>query len=290
MSSSAKTDLQESLSVGQQTALLTLLVDEDPAVYRLVRERILACGLPGLDWLRKHRLASDPRLRRRVREIFLCLGRQKADTDFLTFCVTQGEDFDIEQAAWLLALTRAPEINEEAYRAVFDQYAEVLRERIRGVSPPRKVLLTINQYLFETLGFVGNETDYYAPENSYLNLVLDRRTGNPISVCLVYLLVARRLQLPITGIGMPGHFVCRYQSSVEEIYIDAFNAGRLLTKADCVKYLLQSSYGFQEGLLAPASPRRILLRVCSNLHQTYLHLKQRDETSRVQRYIVALAS
>jgi regulator of sirC expression with transglutaminase-like and TPR domain len=178
----------------------------------------------------------------------------------------------------------------DACRAVLDAYAETLRERIRGVSPPREVLLTINQFLFETVGLEGNETDYYAPENSYLNLVLDRRTGNPINVCLVYLVIARRLQLPITGIGMPGHFVCRYQSSVEEIYIDAFNAGRLLTKADCVKYLLQSSYGFQEGLLAPASPRRILLRICSNLHQTYLHLKLRDETARIQRYIVALAS
>ena len=290
MTSSAKTDLHEALSVGQQEALLTLLVDEDPAVYRLVRERILACGLSGLEWLREHRLASDPRLRRRVCEIFSSLGREKADDDFLTFCVTQGEDFDIERAAWLLARTRFPEINVDAYRAVLDAYAETLRERIRGVSPPREVLLTINRFLFETVGLEGNETDYYAPENSYLNLVLDRRTGNPINVCLVYLVIARRLQLPITGIGMPGHFVCRYQSSVEEIYIDAFNAGRLLTKADCVKYLLQSSYGFQEGLLAPASPRRILLRICSNLHQTYLHLKLRDETARIQRYIVALAS
>jgi regulator of sirC expression with transglutaminase-like and TPR domain len=105
----------------------------------------------------------------------------------------------------------------------------------------------------------------------------------------VYLCVSRRLQLPVVGIGMPGHFICRYQSPTDEIYIDAFHRGRLLTKADCVNYLVQSSYGFQEGLLSPATPRRVLLRMCANLHQIYLHLKLAEETCRVQRYVVALA-
>ena len=118
---------------------------------------------------------------------------------------------------------------------------------------------------------------------------MDRRTGNPVSLSLVYLFVSRRLRLPVAGIGMPGHFLCRFQCSTDEIFIDAFNRGRLLTKADCVKYLLNTSYGFQEGLLAPATPRRILLRMCSTLHQIYSHLKQASEISRVQRYIVALA-
>ena len=126
-------------------------------------------------------------------------------------------------------------------------------------------------------------------ENSYLNSVIDRRTGNPISLCMVYLFLSRRLHLPVTGIGMPGHFLCRFQCSTDELYIDAFNRGKLLTRTDCVKYLVQTNYGFQDGLLSPATPRRILLRMCSNLHQIYLHLKLAEETARLQRYIVALA-
>ena len=113
--------------------------------------------------------------------------------------------------------------------------------------------------------------------------------GNPISLCLVYLLLASRLQLPVTGIGLPGHFVCRYQSSSAEIYIDPFNRGKLLTKGDCIQYLLQSNYSVREDYLTPVSPRRLLLRVCGNLHQFYLHLEQNESAIRLQRYLVALA-
>ena len=93
----------------------------------------------------------------------------------------------------------------------------------------------------------------------------------------------------MVGIGLPGHFICRYQSSVKEIYIDAFNGGKFWTKADCIKHLLNSSHGLQDGYLAPATSRRILLRMCANLHQTYASLEMAEEASRMQRYLVALA-
>jgi len=102
--------------------------------------------------------------------------------------------------------------------------------------------------------------------------------------------VGRRLKLPLVGIGMPGHFLCRYQTTTEEtLFIDAFNRGKLLTKADCVKYLLHTRDGFKESYLAPVTGRRTLLRICSNLHQIYGDLSLSDESARFQRYIVALA-
>ena len=123
-----------------------------------------------------------------------------------------------------------------------------------------------------------------------MNRVVDRRTGNPISLCSIYLFVARRLKLPVVGIGMPGHFLCRYQNASEDaLFIDAFNRGKLLTKADCVKYLVHTRDGFKESYLAPVTGRRTLLRMCSNLHQIYSQLSLSDEVSRYQRYIVALA-
>ncbi len=290
MSSSIATEKSQALSESQKTALVKLLSDEDPAVYHLVREKILSCGQAATGWMQTHVLSSDPVLRRRAQEIIDRLARQSSDNRFLAFCLSQhGEELDVEQGSWLLAQTRYPEINVAAYQALFDSYAGDLRERIDFGAKPEQILATINQYLFTELGFHGNEQNYYEPENSYLNRVIDRRTGNAISLCLVYLFVCRRLHLPVTGIGMPGHFLCRFQCSTEEFYINAFNRGKLLSRTDCVKYLVQTNYGFQEGLLSPATPRRILLRMCSNLHQIYLHLKLRDETERLQRYIVALA-
>jgi len=289
MSLPSSTAQSEALSESQKAALLKLLTDDDIAVYHTIRGKILSYGQSVGDWLRPHMLSSDPVLRRRAHELVHYLAKQEADNNFLAFCLNQGEDLDVEEGAWLLSQTQYPDINIAAYQALFDSYAGDLRERIDFGSSPERILATINQYLFTDLGFIGNETNYYDPDNSYLNRVVDRRTGNPISLCLVYLFVARRLRLPIVGIGMPGHFLIRFQSSTGEVFIDAFNRGKLLTKADCVKYLLHTRHGFQEGYLSPVSPRRILLRVCSNLHQIYVQLELADETARLQRYIVALA-
>lgn len=283
------TQSSDALSENQKTALIKLLTDEDIAVYHTIRSKILSYGPGAAVWLRPHTLSSDAVLRRRANELVHFLSRQDADNRFLAFCLSQGEEMDIEEGAWLLSQTQYPDINISAYQALFDSYVADLRERLDLKGAPESILAAINEYLFVDLGFSGNEANYYDPDNSYVNRVVDRRTGNPISLCLVYLFVARRLRLPIAGIGMPGHFLIRFQSATGDVYIDAFNRGKLLTKADCIKYLLHTSHGFQESYLAAVSPRRVLLRVCSNLHQIYVGLELQDETSRLQRYIVALA-
>jgi regulator of sirC expression with transglutaminase-like and TPR domain len=289
MSSPSSAPSSEALSENQKAALIKLLTDDDIAVYHTIRGKILSYGQAAGEWLRPHTLSSDPVLRRRATELVQFLARQEADNHFLAFCLNQGEDLDVEMGAWLLSQTQYPDINIAAYQALFDSWAADLRERIDFGATPESILATINQYLFSDLGFSGNETNYYDPDNSYLSRVVDRRTGNPISLCLIYLFASRRLRLPIVGIGMPGHFLIRFQSSTGEVFIDAFNRGKLLTKADCVKYLLHTSHGFQEGYLSPVSPRRMLLRVCSTLHQIYAQLELADDTARLQRYIVALA-
>jgi len=279
----------ERLSQGQKAALLSLLTDEDPAIYRTVRDKILSFGAGAADWLRPHMLSREPALRRRAQEIVLHFERQAADNQFLAFCLKNGEEFDLEQGAWLLARTQYPEINIEAYNALVDSFASDLRDRLDFGAGAKQVLNAINQYLFKELGFTGNEENYYDAENSYLNRVVDRRTGNPINLCLLYILLARRLQLPIAGIGLPGHFICRYQSTAAEFYIDVFQRGAFLTKADCVQYLLRGNHSVREQYLAPVSPRRLLLRICSNLHQIYEQLDSTEEATRLQRYVVALA-
>lgn len=277
------------LTEGQRAALLTLLTDEDPAIYQVIRAKIIEQGQPARDWLRGHTLSSDPVLRRRAQEIVDYFERGAADNRFLAFCLSRGEDMDLEQAIWLLCQTQYPNINALAYSALFDSYAADLRTRVDFGAPLDRIIGTINYYLFNELGFVGNEGTYYDPDNSYLNRVMDRRTGNPISLCVVYLAVARRLRLPVSGIGMPGHFVCRLQTSRGEVYIDAFRKGKLMTKGDCIKFLINSGHDFHDGFLSPNSPRRILLRICSNLHGIYSNLSLAEETTRFQRYIVALS-
>lgn len=289
MSSPTSTDSVERLSEKQKVALIKLLADEDVGVYHTIRSKILSFGQEASGWLRPHTLSSDPVLRRRSHEIIQYLARQEADNRFLAFCLNQGDKLDVEEGAWLLAQTQYPDINLAAYQALFDSYAGELLDRLDFGATAENIINTINRYLFTQLGYVGNEENYHDPENSYLNRVVDRRTGNPISLCLVYLLIARRLHLPMAGIGMPGHFLCRFQSTTDEIFIDAFNRGRMLTKADCIKHLRRTGHEFEENFLGPVSSRRILLRMCSNLHRIYVDLRLAEDSARFQRYIVALS-
>ncbi len=285
----ARAESTEPISERERAALLTLLTDEDPAVYQRVRKEIIRLGPSTSEWLRPFRLSLDPALRRRAQEIILHFEKQAADNAFLAFCLQHGEELDLEQGSWLLAQSEYPEINLDGYRAMLDSYGAEVRERLPRRAAAKQAIATLNELLFLELGFTGNEENFYDPQNSYLNRVLDRRTGNPISLCLLYVLLGRRMGLPIVGVGLPGRFICRYQTSSDEVYVDAFAGGTLLTKADCVQYLLNTSFSVRDDYLAPVTPRRFLLRICANLHQVYLQRGQSERTTRVQRYIVALA-
>lgn len=279
----------EPLTEARRDALLKLLADDDPPVYPIIREEILARGDEVWDWLGDHSLSDEPLVRRRARELRDVLARRKTDTEFLAFCLRSGEEFNLEQGVWLIARTRHPELNLEGYTALLDDWAGELRGRLLAYEGAQSRLAVLNEFIYDDLGFKGNEQNYYDPDNSYMNRVIDRRTGNPISLCLFYIFLARRVGLPVTGIGFPGHFLCRYQSPREEHYIDAFNGGKLLSKQQCIQYLKQHGLGVREGYLVPVTARRVLLRICANLHQIYLQLSQPKEADRIQHYLVALA-
>lgn len=288
MSLSTEVTSSETLSENQKDALIQLLGDESTAVYQAVRGKILSLGQPVILWLRPLTLSNEPVLRRRAREIIHYLLKLRADDRFLAFCLTEGNELNMEQGAWLLAQTEFPEINIAAYQAVLDSHANELLECVDLRASGEEILAAFNDCLFDTLRFKGNEENYFDPENNYLNRVLDRRKGNPIGLCMVYIMLARRLGLPVTGIGLPGHFICRYQSSSEEYYIDVFNCGKLWTKKNCVEYLQYRNYTVQDEYLMPVNPRRMLLRLCGNLHQVYQHTEKLEHATRLHRYLLAL--
>jgi regulator of sirC expression with transglutaminase-like and TPR domain len=277
------------LTESQRDALISLLVDEDPAIYQIVRGQLLSYGTQACQWLRPHLLSEDPLMRRRSLEIVHSLGRRNSDERFLEFCLQHGEDLDLEEAMGLLAQTQYPDTNFEAYQALYDLWAAELRERINPSGGAETSLHQINRFLFEELGFAGQEAGNNNPENCYLNRVMDRRLGNPISLTIIYLFLGRRLQLPVCGLALPGHFICRYQTSTQEWYIDPFRQGKFWTKPDCIRHLLSTQHGLREGYLRAISSRRILQQVCATLNQAYAHLEMADEATRLNRYLLALS-
>lgn len=278
----------ETLSDGQRVALIRLLADDDPEVFRHIHDTILAQGPTARAWLKPYSLSEDACTRRRVRGLLDKLNSDEADNVFLAFCLTQGLHLDVEQGLFLLARTTYPDLSIEGYRALLDGYAEEVRNRVADLDSPHRVLGTLNRLLFIQLGFRGNSQEYYDPENSYLNRVLDRRTGNPVLLSAVYLSVCRRLELPVVGVGLPGHFLCRFQNPAHEIYVDPFNGGRFMTRTDCVHHLVRSNCSLSDDYLGPVSPRKMLRRAINNLHQIYQQRHEEQTSLRMRGYLLAL--
>jgi regulator of sirC expression with transglutaminase-like and TPR domain len=276
-------------TAGEKQALVKLLVDDDPEVYRAIRGEIVSRGRPAAEWMRSYSLCSDPALRRRSQEIVRHFDRGEADREFLEFCQRNGEDLDLEFGCWLLARTRHPEINIEGYRAVIDSFAGALLDIIDFGAEPEGMLADINDFLFRRERFQGCNRDKATPGDGYLNQVVNERRGDDLNLGLIYLFVCQRLGLPVAGIGMPGHFLCRFQTLREEIYVDSFHKGRLLTKNACIRFLRETGRRYDERFLAPISPRQTLLRVCSNLHQVHARHGMTEERDRIQRHIIALS-
>jgi regulator of sirC expression with transglutaminase-like and TPR domain len=181
---------------------------------------------------------------------------------------------DLARAALYISLSEYPNLDVEEYLNRLETMATELKERLPSVSYPLRVIQGINRYLYEDLGFKGNQENYYDPCNSFLNKVIDRRTGIPISLSLLYLEIARRIDFPMVGIGMPGHFLIRPSVAEMEIFVDAFNQGEVLFPEDCRERLTEI-YGRPVNLkpefLQTVTPRQFLLRMLSNLKAIYFN-------------------
>ncbi len=181
------------------------------------------------------------------------------------------------EGALAIAWEENPRMDLGHYRSLFDRMVLDLEPRLAAIAYPLKKVQAINQYLFTELGFQGNEQDYYDPLNSFINHVLDRRLGIPLTLSLIYMIIGDRLGFPIEGISFPGHFIIRPQHPDLEIFIDPYNKGEILFPEDCAAKLSQL-YGevveLQPEYLAPVGIRRILDRLLNNLKMIYLRRRE----------------
>ena len=194
---------------------------------------------------------------------------------FLTEINQPDRDINLAKAALYIAEIEYPDLDTDRYLRILDDMARAVIKLLPESRYPLKVVQTINQYLYTELGFNGNESDYYSPSNSFLNDVIDRRTGIPITLSLVYLEIAKRIQFPMVGIGMPGHFIIRPDLEDVDIFVDPFDRGEVLFAEDCRQKLINL---YQQDLptipaeaLQPINNCQFLLRMLNNLQSIYLN-------------------
>jgi regulator of sirC expression with transglutaminase-like and TPR domain len=190
--------------------------------------------------------------------------------DFRVAVQRPASEIDLAQAALLFARDAYPDLDPTPYLHQLDEWAEDIQSDIAASIDP---LATLNRFLFDDLHFQGNRRFYNDPRNSYLNQVIDRRLGLPITLSVVYIEVARRVGLPVEGVGLPGHFIVRHLDRDGVRYFDPFHQGRLLTSDDCRNLVVDLSNGaleFQTAMLEPVDARHILTRMLNNLKNAYV--------------------
>src|SRR4051812_26276997 len=188
-------------------------------------------------------------------------------------------DADLAEAALLIAAEEYPALDRASYLGFLDGVAETVRRDVRAESDADLVRQAITAEVFVRLGFTGNATEYYDPRNSYLNEVIDRRRGIPITLAVVYLAVGQRLGQPVSGINAPGHFLVRHG----DLVVDPFAAGRPVQREALIEQLRQMNVTEPEAhlsrlLKSPPDTRAILVRMLGNLKANYLQRKDFERT------------
>jgi len=190
------------------------------------------------------------------------------------------------RTALLIARDEYPDLDMQAYEAKFEAQARALTGRVNLAMPAVDRLAALNRYLFEELGYTGNQRDYYDPRNSYLNDVLDRRLGIPISLAVIQIELARRLDLPLQGVSFPGHFLVRLPVDGGLLVLDPYHRGRSID-ADELRQRAQPHFGDRDiadhqllQMLSPASHRAILIRMLRNLKGVYAEREVWDKALR----------
>lgn len=204
------------------------------------------------------------------------------------------DEIPLLRAALLVARDEYPDLDISAYEALCDRYEQELTPRIEALEGAQPRLAAINRYLFDDLGFSGNQQDYYDPRNSYLNDVLDRKLGIPISLGVIQMELARRMGVPLEGVSFPGHFLVRLPVDEGLLVLDPYHKGRSVDAHE-LKLRARPHLGGNDiddqqllQILAPASHRAILMRMLRNLKGLYSEREAWDKALRCVDRLVRL--
>ena len=259
---------------GELRALVALLADEDYRMAQLVIQALLEAGTAALPFIEAAREHPDSRVRGRARallEEFRLRDLQRRFTAFGSH--TEGAQ-DLLEGALLVSEYANPEQDPAEIRRQIDDMAEAARERVDGLTP-LEALRAFNRYFFVAKGFrAGDKADL---DNHFIGRLLDRRTGIPISLSVLYVLTGTRAGLPVSGVSFPQQFICRWDGAAQPLFIDPYGGGQILDEGDCIRYLATQGGGYHPDLLRPASVRRTVARMLDSLVILY---GQRDERRR----------
>jgi regulator of sirC expression with transglutaminase-like and TPR domain len=198
--------------------------------------------------------------------------KEEARARFIEMVALNECDLELDRAALLIAAEEYPHLDVEKCLDKIGALAEMARAGDDGSADPLTRIMRLGSLLFGKLGFRGNVDDYFDARNSFLNDVIDRRMGIPITLSVLYIEIARRIGLRLFGVGLPGHFIVKFVGDEYEILIDPFNGGRLLSEQKCREMIEEMYNGemmFVPNFLYAVTKKQILKRMLQNLKGIY---------------------
>lgn len=264
-------------------ALISLLDDEDYEVLNHVETKIRSMGDSVIPYLedRWEESSLSPLMQKKLEDLIHDLQYNAFFERLLSWRNTGSED--LLEGMWAIATYQYPELSLEKLRQDVEQiYYEVWLE-IRDGMHPMDQIKTLNSVIFGKLKFGANTKHFHSASNSMLNIVIDLKKGNPISLCVIYLLVAQKLNLPIWGVNLPNLFILTYKSGNMQFYINVFNRGLVFSRVDIDNYIAQYNFPQNEIFYQPCNNLDIIRRVLRNLTLAFEKVGDDDKVKEIDK-------
>ena len=269
-------------------ALVSLLDDEDKQVSSHVEEKILSIGKEVIPFLEKEwETTFSPVLQQRIEDLIHTLQYDLVKERLKDWYNT--EEQDLLAGMWIIATYQYPDIELEKLRQELEQIYYDTWLEFRPDLYPFDQVKVINSVLFNKLKFGANSKNFHSPGNSMINIVLEMRKGNPITLCVIYLLVAQKLKLPVFGVNLPNLFILTYKDENNQFYINAFNRGLIFSKKDIENYITELHMVPQSSFFEPCNNLEIIRRALRNLVMSFEKMGEHAKADEVKVLLVEIS-
>jgi len=279
--------LDNTLNEKELKALVSLLEDEDFEVMKHVEDRIISIGNQVIPFLEKEWESSfNPTVQRKIEDLIHML-----QFDYLKIrlqkWVNDGST-DLLEGAWIVATYQYPDLELSFLKKEVEQFFYEVWLDFKADLHPYDQIKLINNAIFDKLKFKANTKNFHSPGNSMINVVLETKRGNPISLCILYILIAQKLELPVYGVNLPNLFICTYKTEDKQFYINAFNKGLIFSRSDIENYVQQLHLNQNDLFFEPCNNDDIIKRVLRNLIISFEKLGDHQKSDEVKQLLKSI--
>ena len=270
-------------------ALVSLLDDDDKQVSSHVEEKILSIGKKIIPFLEKEwENTFNPVLQQRIEDLIHILQYDLVKERLKNWYTSKEQD--LLTGMWIIATYQYPDIELEKLKQELEQIYYDTWLEFRPDLYPFDQVKVINSVLFNKLKFGANSKNFHSPGNSMINVVLEMHKGNPITLCVIYMMVAQKLKLPVYGVNLPNLFILTYKDDNNQFYINAFNRGLIFSKKDIENYITELHLVPQSSFFEPCNNLEIIRRALRNLIMSFEKMGEHTKADEVKVLLVEISN